>query len=216
MRRSTRRSASIWKSRSGITSPPALSRNKRSGARGVRWIGDLFHDLRYAVRTLRRSPAFAAVAVLSLALGIGANTAIFSLIDAVMLRMLPVREPARLLQTTRFLGGPPGILLLPAFRAATRIERTATRTADTSDLRGLLPPPPRRPSWQRPAPSEQPLRGRPRPGSEPIARRTGGRQPGRCRGQPKPSDRRLIAEGYPCRYPAGIGAASAVSTGSLL
>src|ERR1039458_8378725 len=145
-----------------------------------------------------------------------ANTAIFSLIDAVMLRMLPVREPARLLQTTRFLGGPPGIPLLPAFRAATRIERTATRTADTSDLRGLLPPPPRRPSWQRPAPSEQPLRGRPRPGSEPIARRTGGRQPGRCRGQPKPSDRRLIAEGYPCRYPAGIGAASAVSTGSLL
>src|ERR1039458_6390433 len=114
MRRSTRRSASIWKSRSGITSPPALSRNKRGGAR-VRWIEDLFHDLRYAVRTQRRSPAFAAVAVLSLALGIGANTAIFSLIDAVMLRMLPVREPARLLQTTRFWGARPGSFSYPLF-----------------------------------------------------------------------------------------------------
>src|ERR1022692_2149115 len=136
MLRSTPRSASIWKSRSGITSPPALSRNKRSGARGVRWIGDLFHDLRYAVRTLRRSPAFAAVAVLSLALGIGANTAIFSLIDAGMLRMLPVREPARLLQTTRFGGARPGSPLT-RFSSSYAIERTATRTADTSDLRGF-------------------------------------------------------------------------------
>jgi putative ABC transport system permease protein len=53
----------------------------------------LLADLRYSLRTLRNSPGFVCVALLSLALGIGANTAIFSLIDSILLKSLPVRNP---------------------------------------------------------------------------------------------------------------------------
>src|SRR5438477_11785191 len=56
----------------------------------------LIEDLRYAFRRLRQSPGFAAVCVITLALGIGANTAIFTLIDAVMLKALPVASPEQL------------------------------------------------------------------------------------------------------------------------
>jgi len=63
--------------------------------------------VRYSLRTLRRTPGFTITTVLSLALGIGANTAIFSLIDTVMLRMLPVAEPERLVELLhRFPGEP--------------------------------------------------------------------------------------------------------------
>jgi len=74
----------------------------------ARWLEQLGQDLRFAARAFRRSPGFATVTVLSLALGIGANTAIFSLIDAVLLRSLPVRDPAGLVLVQRMSRGPDG------------------------------------------------------------------------------------------------------------
>jgi len=59
-------------------------------------LGNYAQDFRFAVRTLSKTPGFTAIAAVSIALGIGANTAIFSLIDAVMWRMLPVKDPAGL------------------------------------------------------------------------------------------------------------------------
>src|SRR6476646_7940247 len=67
------------------------------------WLESLGADVRYALRALRASPGFAIVAILSLGLGIGANTAIFSLINAVVLRTLPVERPEEPMEVT--LGG---------------------------------------------------------------------------------------------------------------
>jgi putative ABC transport system permease protein len=64
----------------------------------MRLLESLVRDLAYALRGMRRAPIVTGAAVLSLALGIGANTAIFSLINALLLRALPVRSPQELVQ----------------------------------------------------------------------------------------------------------------------
>jgi predicted permease len=83
----------------------SLVKEVTRGIWGWLWIEQLAQDLRYALRMLRRSPGFTAVAVLSLALGIGANTAIFSLVDEVLLKTLPVQRPEELV-LFNWLSGP--------------------------------------------------------------------------------------------------------------
>ena len=63
---------------------------------GWRWLEELLGDLRYGLRTLRKAPGFSAAAILSLALGIGANTAVFSVIYGTLFKSLPVPNPREL------------------------------------------------------------------------------------------------------------------------
>src|SRR3989454_6783831 len=70
--------------------------------RHVNFIDDLLRDLRYAGRSLRRNPGFATLAVLIMALGIGANTAVFSVVNAVLLKPLAYRDPDRIVTLSDF------------------------------------------------------------------------------------------------------------------
>jgi putative ABC transport system permease protein len=98
----------------------------------------LWQDSRYAIRVMARSRGFVAVAVLALALGIGANTAIFSVVDAVVFRALPYRDPARLVWITNFLPSQNADLIFAdiysAWRAQGRILESVAAYAANNDF----------------------------------------------------------------------------------
>jgi hypothetical protein len=76
-------------------------------AQGAHFLETLICDVRYGLRMLRKSPGFAIVAILTLALGIGANTAIFTMTNGLMLRTLPVQDPGRLVELLHQYPGEP-------------------------------------------------------------------------------------------------------------
>jgi len=98
---------------------PGLVREEIYLMNTIGWLESTWQDLRYGLRTLRLSPGFAAVAIVSLALGIGANTAIFQLLDAVRLRSLPVQNPQELAEV-KIVGGNHGMGLNQTYGELTR------------------------------------------------------------------------------------------------
>jgi putative ABC transport system permease protein len=123
----------------------ALTKEDTRAAWGFLWLDVLLQDLRYAIRTLRRSPGFAATAIVALALGIGVNTAIFTIFDHVALRPLPIPDGDRLVginetfhgRFSRTMYGNIHMLSYPEFRYYADHNRVFTSIAAYANVRGL-------------------------------------------------------------------------------
>jgi predicted permease len=121
---------------------PTLLRERSYTAWGWSWLETLLQDILYGLRAMLRSPGITLVALLSLALGIGANTAIFSLMDAVMLRSLPVKQPQQLVMlggsdssgiTNDF--GITGLYSYPFYRELQKRNQVFSETASILSMR---------------------------------------------------------------------------------
>lgn len=102
--------------------------------RGVTWLEDLMRDVVYALRGMRRAPGHAAVTALSLALGIGANTATFSLVNTLLLRHLPVADPQELVELASETPNGPGNFSYPLY------ERVRDQNSTFSDVVSVSSP----------------------------------------------------------------------------
>jgi predicted permease len=105
-------------------------------ARGTRWVEDLVHDVRFALRGMRRSPAFATAAVLTIAIGVGANTAVWSIMEALMRRALPVANPETLAAVKRVgLGDDQYLVSYPLVQ---QVQRALGATAEVASMGSLV------------------------------------------------------------------------------
>lgn len=115
------------------------------------FLDSAWQDLAYTIRTLLHSPRFATVAILTLALGIGANTAVFSVLDAALLKSLPVRDPGHLVSVRGFEAGRDSIISYPVFKELTDSQhsfigllassgptRLSFRTTDVSETQPIM------------------------------------------------------------------------------
>src|SRR3984957_13394948 len=109
---------------------PAVS-EKYHAETGLPLMENLLQDMRYTLRMLVKSPGFAAIAILTMALGVGANTAIFSIVDAVLLRSLPYRDPDRLV---RVFFNEPGVGLRDVAFSKPELDDLLTRAGVFDDV----------------------------------------------------------------------------------